>query len=54
MDRVLNMIVRLIMRRLMRQGMNKGIDMMAHRGGPMFDKRRANDAVRVVRRAGRL
>jgi hypothetical protein len=54
MDRVLHMIVRMVMRRLMRQGVNKGIDMMAQRGGPKFDKRRTNDAVRVVRRASRM
>lgn len=54
MDRVLHIIVRMVMRRLMRQGVNKGIDMMAQRGGPKFDKRRTNDAVRVVRRASRM
>lgn len=54
MDRVLHMIVRMVMRRLVQRGVNKGIDMMAHRGGPELDKRRTNDAVRLVRRASRM
>lgn len=54
MDRALNMIVRMVMRRLMRQAVNKGVDMVATKGGPKFDKRRAGDALRVARRASRM
>ena len=65
MNQIINMIMRQVMRRVINMGINKGVDMMAKRRAAgeeltpeqkqaaAENKKRAKQAMRIARRAGR-